>query len=339
MIRHVLLTVLLGAALLGSACGADDPPGPSAVQGSSADALAAFPRTIEHKFGRTEVPAAPERVVTVGYTEQDVVLALGVTPVATRDFLGGYDAPKRPWAQRALGGRELPSVGGEQIDLEAVAAQRPDLIVALNTGMDRGEYERLSRIAPTIAQSGDVVDFGMSWQDQTRLVGRALGRDARAERVVRDVEARFARARREHPELVGATAVLSYVNGGTFGAYSSQDTRSRFFADLGMRTPRRVDRLAGRSFYTELSAEQFRLLDQDVVVHFGTREDVRRSPVLRRLRALREDRIVFLDLGDQLAGALGFSSPLSLPFLLDEAVPRLAAAVDGDPTTPVRQPE
>ncbi len=34
------------------------------------------------------------------------------------------------------------------------------------------------------------------------------------------------------------------------------------------------------------------------------------------------------------SAALGFGSPLSLPYLLDEAVPALAAA-DGDPSTVV----
>jgi iron complex transport system substrate-binding protein len=53
---------------------------------------------------------------------------------------------------------------------------------------------------------------------------------------------------------------------------------------------------------------------------------------------VRRDRVVYLDLADHAAGALGFSSPLSLPYLIDELVPRLAAAVDGDPATAVEQP-
>ena len=36
-----------------------------------------------------------------------------------------------------------------------------------------------------------------------------------------------------------------------------------------------------------------------------------------------------------MSAALGFGSPLSLPFLLDEVVPALAAADDGDPATAV----
>ena len=45
--------------------------------------------------------------------------------------------------------------------------------------------------------------------------------------------------------------------------------------------------------------------------------------------------MIYLDLTDQFAGALGFASALSLPYLLDEAEPALTAAVDGDPKTAV----
>ncbi len=58
-----------------------------------------------------------------------------------------------------------------------------------------------------------------------------------------------------------------------------------------------------------------------------------------RLDAVRDDRVIYLDLTDQFAGALGFASALSLPYLLDEAEDVLAAAVDGDPRTPVGQPD
>jgi iron complex transport system substrate-binding protein len=60
--------------------------------------------------------------------------------------------------------------------------------------------------------------------------------------------------------------------------------------------------------------------------------------VVRRLAAVRDDRTIYLDLTDQFAGALGFSSALSLPYLLDEEVDAMAAAVDGDPKTRVQQP-
>ena len=336
--RLAAACVALLATLALAACGEDDASS-SAGSSTSESAASAFPVTVEHKYGTTEVEQAPERVVTVGYTDQDITLAFGVVPVGVGDFLGGYEWRTRPWAQDALGGAEPEVVSGQQINFEAVAAQRPDLIFAINAGLKKGDYERLSKIAPTVAQSGDFIDFGMPWQDQTRLVGKALGREERAEQLVGDLEAQFERIREAHSDFEGKTAILAYGGPDGYGAYSTQDTRSRFLSDLGFETPEEVDDLAKGSFFAEFSQEQFRLMDQDLVVMYGPREDVLKNPVFRRLDAVKEDRVIFVDFDDQFAGALGFASTLSLSWLLDETEDRLAAAADGDPSTKVTQPE
>lgn len=329
----LLLACLLAVAL--AACGDDE----SSTEPAPADrASSAFPVTVEHKYGSTEIPSEPERVVTVGYTDQDAVLALGVVPVGVGDFLGGYEWRERPWAQEALGGAEPQVVSGQQINFEAVAAQRPDLIIAINAGTGQADYERLSRIAPTVAQSGEYIDFGMPWDEQTMLAGRALGREQRAREIVAQVKAEFERVRDAHPEFAGRTAILAYGGPDGYGAYATGDTRSRFLTDLGFQLPERIDELAGDSFFTEFSQEHFRLLDQDLVVMYGPADDVLANPVVKRLDAVREERMVFLDLTDQFAGALGFASALSLTHLLDTEIDTLAAAADGDPATAVEQP-
>lgn len=334
--RSAALLAALLLLLSLAACGKSESSGaePAATDSASSP----FPVTVEHKFGPTEIPSEPERVVTVGYTDQDAVLALGVVPVGVGDFLGGYDWRNRPWAREALGGADPEVVSGQQINFEAVAAQRPDLVIAINAGLKQADYERLSRIAPTVAQSGDYIDFGMPWEEQTMLVGRALGREERAREIVADVAAKFERVRDEHPEFADKTAILAYGGPDGYGAYATGDTRSRFFTDLGFQLPERVDELAGDSFFTEFSQEQFRLLDQDLVVMYGAADDILANPVIQRLDAVQEERMVFLDLTDQFAGALGFASALSLRYLLDTEVDTLAAAVDGDPATVVEHP-
>jgi iron-siderophore transport system substrate-binding protein len=328
---HRLIPLALALVLV--ACGS------SSEEPASSSSSGAFPVTVEHKFGSTTVKREPKRVVTVGYTDQDAVLALGVVPVGVGDFLGGYKWRERPWAQAALKGAKPPVVSGQEINFEAVAAQRPDLIVAVNAGLKQGDYDRLSKIAPTVAQSGGFIDFGMPWEDQTLLVGKALGRSGQARKVVDQVHAKFAAARKAHPEFEGKTAILAYGGPDGYGAYATGDTRSRFLSDLGFKTPAKIDELAGKSFYAQFSQEHFRLLDQDVVVMYGARDAIMANPVVKRLDAVREDRVIYLDLTDQFAGALGFASALSLPYLLDEAEGELAAAVDGDPSTPVSQPD
>ena len=40
-----------------------------------------FPRIVEHAFGATTIPGPPERIVTLGWSGEDAVLALGMVLV------------------------------------------------------------------------------------------------------------------------------------------------------------------------------------------------------------------------------------------------------------------
>jgi iron complex transport system substrate-binding protein len=323
---RLLTTFLL--AMLVAGCG--DATETTAPERPGAD----FPVTIEHKFGTTEVPDAPKRVVAVGFNDQDFALALGVRPVGVRQFQGGIDITERPWAQDELAGAEPQIVGAEELELEKIAALRPDVILGVYSGLTKSEYSTLSKIAPTIAQSDDYVDFGMPWQEQAETISHALGRDEPGTKVVGAVEQQFAQARRQHPEFDGSSFALASASAGKVFVYGSQDLRSRFFTSLGFRVPAEIADLTGDSFYAPVGEESLELLDQDVLVVYGTPADVEALPLLRRAAVAREGRIVYLDAAGDFANALGFSSPLSLPFALEQGVPRLAAAVDGDPATP-----
>ena len=57
-------------------------------------------------------------------------------------------------------------------------------------------------------------------------------------------------------------------------------------------------------------------------------------PQYGNLDVSKEGRDVFIPEDDPLYEATSFQTVLSVPFLLDGLVPRLAAAADGDPSTP-----
>ena len=267
------------------------------------------------------------------------MLALGVEPVAVREWYGEKPCATWTWAEDELGDAEPEVLPSTELNFEQIAGLEPDLIVGVSSGMTRQEYETLSEIAPTLAQSGEFVDFGVPWQEQTRAIGRALGREDRAGEVVSDLEARFARAREEHPEFEGASGVVVGLtvedDSYTPSPYGPQDVRGRFMSSLGFRIPEEIEDLAGDAFFADLSRERLELIDTDVLVWTTVLaesfEPVRTDPLYRRLDAPREGRDVFLE--ETLSGALSFGSVLSLPFALDELVPRLAAAADGDPET------
>jgi iron complex transport system substrate-binding protein len=169
------------------------------------------------------------------------------------------------------------------------------------------------------------------------MIGEAVGQLPAAEAMIADVEAQFAAARAAHPEFEGASGVVGFaLEEGVIGGYGPHDIRAQMLERLGFVTPPEIAARAVDLFYASFSLEEIGLLDADVLVWISGDETVmtriRETPLRQQLRAAREGREVFLD--DMIdGGAASFSSVLSLPYLLERLVPRLAAAVDGDPST------
>lgn len=333
---HLTRRHLLGGAgtvLLATACGPAREPasGPGSSRG--------FPVTIRHKYGSTEVPAEPRRVVTVGLTEQDYVLALGIAPVAAREWFGDQPGALWPWAREALGRRPVPTtLARSRLDLEQIAALAPDLVIGMNSGLTRQEYDTLSRLAPTLAQPGEHSDYGVPWQELTRTIGRATGRAKRADGLVRDIERRFERARAEHPEFHGATGLLATSIEGSVHAYAAGPA-PRFLRSLGFGLPPAAAELfpdENDRDPVQLSLERLRALEADALllgIYGSEATSITGNPLYQRLDVAREGRDIVLPKMSRINGALSFGSALSLPTALDEVVPRLARAVDGDPAT------
>jgi iron complex transport system substrate-binding protein len=330
------VTAALALTLVAAGCGGGA-PGPEAAP--PADATGAFPVTIEHRYGSSEIPAAPQRVVTVGLTDHDTVLALGVTPVALTDWFGEQPNGVWPWAQELLGDAQPITLDSSDLNFEQIAGAAPDLILAVNSGLTQEQYDTLAQIAPIVAQSGDYVDYGTPWQEQTRIIGTALGRSDRAEELVTQVEAKFAATREQNPQFAGATAVIGLTDAdGNYYLYGPQDARARFLTDLGFTLKPEIAELAGDQFFTTVSAEQFDLVNADVVVWVAATQAeidaLTANPVYRAQPAVQEGRDVFPPY-DPLGAALSYNNVLSLPFAIDRMVPLLQAAVDGDPATEV----
>ena len=267
-------------------------------------------------------------MVSLGSTEQAAILAFGVEPVAVRYSFGPEDDVFFPWADEAAGDADPEIMPRAEVDFETVAAMEPDLIMAVTAGLTEEEYDTLSQIAPTVVEPEGFKAFGTPWQEQTMITGRALGQEERAEELVDEVEARFEEARAEYPQLEGRTFTLSGTSyEGEYPFHSSEDTRSRFFVDLGMTVPPQLDEIAGEEFYGTVSREEARQLESDVLLfQSGSPEEragIEGDPVLAALPAVAEGRALFVEGADY--DALQFVSVLSLPYLLDSLLPKLAA--------------
>ena len=323
-----VIPALLVALLAVTGCG-----GASGQSSTTPTATPVFPVTVTHEYGQTTVEEAPERVVSLGYTDQDAILALGTVPVAIREFTGNQPSATWPWAADRLQGEQPEVLPAAEVTPEAVAALDPDLIVAITANLTREQYDALAQIAPTVAAPAGTAGGAVSWKDATKLTGAALGVPAEADRLVSEVEEKFVEVEESHPELAGATVVVarqSPTDTGSVMVWGSNDLRGQFLAGIGAQVPAEVDRLAGDAPYATMTSDQLSTLDNsDALMVPGTQAEQAAFTALPGVSALQlaqENKVVTLD--DEQSAALAFGSVLSLPAVADEVAGRLARAVE-----------
>lgn len=289
-----------------------------------------YPITVEHQFGSTTIPSAPQRVVSIGYTEQDYLLALGITPIAVRYWYGEESDTVRPWAVDYIEG-EAPTVLNLQfgaLNYEAILELQPDLISAVTAGLTEEEYNLLSEIAPVLTQSADFPSFGMPWPEVTLMLGEAFGKTEQAQALVEETQGLFDVVVESNPQFVGKSAAVGYYFE-NLGLFTAQDNRGDFFTRLGFVIPEEVQELAGDSFYVDINPERLDLLDQDVLALVsvasveGGIELLEADPLYGMLNVVQEDRVIYLT--SDMEDAISYNSPLSLAFAIETIVPELQA--------------
>lgn len=287
---------------------------------------------IKHIFGETTVPAPPKRVVSAGLTEQDDLLALGVVPVAVTDWFGDQPFGVWPWAQQKLGAAKPALLNLDNgIAVAQIAALKPDLIVAVNAGLDADTYQKLAAIAPTIAQSGSDAFFE-PWKQQARTVARAVFKTQEMENLIDAIDERFSAIAQTNTAFKDRTAVLmsGTISGDTVTA-TVDGWRTEFLTAMGFRVPDNLKTLAGSDGQAgiALSGLAAALAGVDVLI-WTTESDAEQAalladPTVAALRATSLNRAVYT--GKDLAAAIAFASPLSYPVVAEKLPPMLARAL------------
>lgn len=320
--RLFLVGAAAGAATLGlAACGqgADSPaPGPSGAAG--------FPVTVTGKEGTATIAAPPERVVALGFQrDAETALALGVTPVAMSASVI-FPSGITPWAEPVLTNRKPELLNtGEGLPFEKIAGLRPDVILATDSYELSDAYGRLAQIAPTVSYIGG--PDSDTWQQRLELIGKALGRDEQAKQVLADTQNEISQAVTDNPAFAGKVFSFSYVAAGELRALVGDDASVTFLEQLGLMLSPKVAALPesdpGRS---PISPENLSVLDAEVMIVAAQTDDDRKlfesNPLFSQLNAVKNGN--YIPIPFPVAAAMGFPSPLSIPYALDEMVPALA---------------
>lgn len=325
-----LIAVVLSLTL--AACGGGSASEPADKDGEDA-ASASFPVTVEHKYGSTDIKSAPQKVVTLGLSDQDAALALGVKPVGAVDWFKERPYGKWPWT-KDVWGADAPEIVGErdEYQMEKIAKLKPDLILAQYSGMKKEQYETLSKIAPVVAQPKGHEDYLAPWQVMTKQIGKALGQEAKAEQLISEIDAKFKAVREQHPEWAEQTlAVADSFEAGKYSAFTKGDPKAAFFAELGFQLAPEVEKLAQPGWnVAELAAERLDVLDVDrlVWVTSGPEHEkrIQDEPLYQKLKVAKDKRDLFVPYENpDIGAAFSFNTVLSIPYAIDEIVPLLTA--------------
>ncbi|MDZ5661069.1 iron-siderophore ABC transporter substrate-binding protein [Nocardioides sp. S-58] len=331
-----LLVAALTGCSTGSTSGGDSAAEPTATTTAEADA---FPVTIEHAFGETTIESEPTRVATLGWTDHDHAVALGVVPVgATKITWGGNEGGSTDWFDAAVeeAGAEAPvrydDADGAPID--EIAELAPDLILATNSGVTEAEYAKLSKIAPVVAYPE--FPWTTDWRTSLETVGKALGRADLAEDVAADTEATIEEGKQAHPQLEGAELIYGYLAAtdlSSIGMYAPEDPRVSLMRDFGMvDAPVVADAIKPGEFYGMVSAEKATELESDVFLTWvdseKSLETIEGDKLLSQIPAIAEGHF-YAETDMERTMAATNPTPLSIPVIVEDFLPHVAKAIEG----------
>jgi iron complex transport system substrate-binding protein len=282
--------------------------------------------TITHAFGETTIPGPPKRVVSAGFTGQDDLLVLGVVPVAVTNWFGDQPFGVWPWATAKLGNAKPVVLNLDNgIQVQRIAALKPDLIVATDAGLDQDTYQKLSAIAPTLPQSdGDA--FFEPWKDQATAIGEAVFQAGQIKSLISGVDKRFATVADKYPQFKNKRVLLLQGKFHEDNVVATVGWRAEFLTQMGLAIPESITPMAVDQERAFIPHDKIKSVLDGADVLVWTTEDEKGEAALMANPdvAAARSRSVFTT-KDQ-AGAIAYASPLSYPLVADQ-LPQLIANI------------
>ncbi|MFE7516984.1 ABC transporter substrate-binding protein [Streptomyces sp. NPDC057540] len=241
-----------------------------------------FPRTLTHALGKTELKAAPKRVVVLDVGELDNVVSLGIKPVGYAPSEGDEGIP----GYLAKDAGTPKSVGTiNNLNLEAIANLQPDLILGSQLRA-ADKYDELSKIAPTVFS----IRPGFTWKENYLLNAAALDRTAEARTKLTAYETKAKKLGEDIGPDKPTVSMVRYLPG-KIRLYAKASFIGTILEDTGLPRPKnqQIDELAA-----EVSPERIDEADADWIFTgvYGdakaTKKDsAQANPLWKNLKAVK----------------------------------------------------
>lgn len=239
-------------------------------------------KTIHMKYGDVEIPADPKRVVVI-FVQGDL-LALGVTPVATSFNTGSAFEPQT---------QEVSVIDAFAINEEEIMALDPDLIL-WNTE-DEQTYEKLSKIAPTLASDY----FNMDYRERLRFFGDVFNRSEKAEELIQTFDEKLAssKAELEKAGLLQKSFICVDIRDGFLRAFQGGRGGGLVYDFLGFPAPEKLQAVFETEDFkstgqADLSFEAMPEYVGDYILLNTDDQLLSDNPVWNNLPAVKEGRLI-----------------------------------------------
>lgn len=203
-IRTALVAAVIATLGL-TACGTTDGPVTEPAGTAAREAIT----VTDARNREVTLDAAAAKVVTLEWSVTEYVTSLGVQPVGASD-VAGYSS----WASAAPLSESVTDVGVRtEPSIESIAELEPDLILADTSSIPAEAMTQMERIAPVVVVNSATTDdlLGLI-KDNQAMVGQLLGKEAEAEQLAADFDARMeqGRAAIEEAGKSGTPMVFTY---------------------------------------------------------------------------------------------------------------------------------
>ncbi|MGW6660355.1 iron-siderophore ABC transporter substrate-binding protein [Rhodococcus sp. NPDC055024] len=293
--------------------------------------------TIESALGNAVITEKPERIVTLGMGSAETVIALGTIPVGVEKYSwGSDDTGYLPWVHEAVTkqGGELPEqfTGGTDLNIEAIIALEPDLILAPWSGITQQQFDSLNAFAPTVAYAES--PWTITWEEQINVIGKAMGESEKATAEIDKIKSQFAESTAAHPNYADVSFSFIYNTGpGTLGVFFAEEQRVAMVRALGLQVDPVVYTLT-ESEGTDsavIGLENANLLDKsDLLFTFysdpANRAEIEAQPAYQAIPAVARGTVIAPTEQPFVTGS-SMINPLTVPWSLERYVPMIDEAI------------
>lgn len=258
--------------------------------------------TYQSEIGPVEVPANPQRIVTLAYGEN--VIALGGKVVGIDEWTS-----TNPLFQEKLKGVEVVS----EDNLEKIVELNPDLIIGSPTMKN---LDKLKEIAPTVVYTWGKLDY----LTQQIEIGKLINKEQEARKWVEDFKKRAEATGKAIKEKIGENATVSVIENDEKQLYVFGNNWARgtelLYQTMGLNMPEKVKEKALGPGYYPLSVEVLPQFAGDYMILSKYQEgdtSFMKTDTWKNIPAVKNNRVLELN-----TLAITYSDPITMEYLLDK---------------------